>query len=620
MGRLCLKTTIAIRSPFQFPALETGRHGVDSAPLRHGGNGLPILPGDHVRGHLHHAALALWGETAGDRGKRKADARVTALFGSGSPPRDDSNAQRYDEPNRGALIVGDFVGSKRKGHNGTIPLRPEDATLIHRVKLSEDTGAAEDGMLQCIELAIGSGALVLFEGKIIVRETGAFRKQFAGRAAEDVVEELLGLVPAMGAMKNIGFGIIEHDRSGGGTGARQHRIDAPGSATDPPDRVAFDISIDDPLLVDTKRDAFNIFRGSDVIPGSAMKGTVAVLLADAGLLEASNEEAMAALSTIAFSHAFPLNADGIETGRALPCSLVAVETETETLLADTLSEDHDVSDLLESGPPAYQTDWKDNAWKAARDHFGRPRIDLMRQARGRTAISAEGTAAQSQLFVTELVETHGKTWRMAVDRNGADQAFFSRVVDVIEKGAHGLGRTGARFTGTRQTAEPAPPVEAGKRTLLLETPQQLTVPGDTMPLHEQYRRYFNELLGKGAQLEAFAAMRRWAGNYYGFRFAGADHNYREFELTEPGAVFRLHLDGDAAEKLSGLIATGLPAIGTGTGHNNPPGILPAGDDDWTRFPFVPNNGYGAFSLRKPSVDIISVPVKAEPDGQEKGDG
>lgn len=565
MTRKTFTITLGVRSPFLFAAIEPSAHGVDSSALRMA-NEQPCLPGDHLRGHLRHAAKALFGEQAD---------QVKLLFGAESLERG-AEKGRADEPQRGALIVGDLVEQPPAGEPKEGKASPKRSmSLAHRVKIDADTGAAEEGMLQVIELAAPPNKVVMFQGAITVRPFGPGGLRTSADIKE-TLNNLLLLVSHVGALKSAGFGEI--------VSRSIVEVSAPKAAVAPAaDRVVLDLTFDRPILVDVERVALNVLVGRSVVPGAALKGALAEALKDAGVL--SSDSANADLSRIGISHAFPVD-NGKLADRAIPSALVCASSMARLCFAEK-----DLEPLCAIGTPSFPGDWKDDDWDWAQGALGRPASGVKRQARGRVAIDKDGIAEDAKLFVTDLVESDALTWRVTLTRNDADPKLFAEVVAFFTAGFAGLGRTGACVTGRLASVPPVKGAQlsAGRVVLLLETPTVMTDVQSALDTSAQYLAYFRLLLGDGVKSLQSIATRRMAGEFYAHRYPIVAGKYLPFELTEAGSTFALDLDATAAAKASVYLAAGLPPLHSGA-------LLSDAVSGWGECPFMPQNGFGEISV------------------------
>ncbi len=538
-GRRVFEIAVTLRSPFIFQGLDVAGHGFDASAQRDE-LGRPIIPGDHLRGHLRHALAAMLGS---------ADhAHCIALFGEPSAPG--SN----DQPAPGALLLGDLR------HDGGSP----EIGAYHRIALNEKTGAAEEGSLQQIELAAPIGEEVAFGGRLVLRPK-------APPDAKRLLETALRMIPALGALKSAGFGEVVPDRCN-----ITPLVDPLGEPV-PVDaaRYAVTVSFDRPLLVNADRLDNNLFRGATIVPGGAIKGALAAALRDAG------DEALLdkAYSNLLIGHAFPL-LGGVEGDRALPDVMVAADGQLRFgHRPDVLAE------LSGLEAPAFPGDWKEETSSKAREMLGRPPFRATRLPRGRVAVTGEGIAKDGALFVVMPVATAGHRWRFILDTTGCPLPLREAVARELVAGLDGLGRTGARMIVEHVGTVSLPVVPpAGRVLLLLETPGALTDLRSDATLFVQYAAYFREVLG--ADLIACWARQRLAGHYQAIRHrAFGPDAYLPFELTEAGAVFELDVPNTI--RLKACLRSGLP----------PSPFLPS--LTWETCPFMAENGYGEISILDP---------------------
>ncbi|MGB7433512.1 MAG: RAMP superfamily CRISPR-associated protein [Ahrensia sp.] len=561
-GRTRITATIKVRSPFLFPAVDVAAAGLDASPLRMP-DGTPVLPGDHIRGHLRHVAEA------------ENEAVARKLFGWKS----DENS---NEPERGALIISDFIATGfSTTDNRTGNDFKSERALSYRVAIDDETSAAKDGMLKVIELVAAPETTVTFKGTIILRH---------GNQKTDIdtasIEQLLRSIDAVGAQKTSGFGEIESVEC---TAVELDHTPAANAG----DTVTLDLSISGPFIVDAGRDAFNFYRGSTVIPGSALKGMIAEHLMDAGVIGKQD----ANLSKIHISHAWPLVSGKLGDRAVHEHRAVSPKDDRFVTRAEV-----DAA-FAAGGTPAFPTDWKD--WAGRRAALGRPGSDLLRQARVRTAIAKkgnekEGTADDGMLFVETAIVPQDAKWRVTLSRNGADQGTFDHVVGALLQGTHGLGKTGAHVTAERVQSPPAQPptVQAGRIAVMLETPAILTEietvvsldhdkPAMRKTLKDKYAAYFSMLL-PNSRLMSVHGGDQIIGRYYGYRF-GTKNKYTPFCMTRAGTVFELDVGPGDVAALTACLQSGLPPVFEGA-------LLQDPVSNWGKVPMVPTNGYGEISL------------------------
>lgn len=554
--------TIRLVSPFLFEGTTNTIIGVDSAFLRDA-DGRPVIPAAQVRGVLRAAMAALR-----DAGYQTAD--IEGMFGHASKDARDNN-DLHDVPDRGHAIFGDLVAAK-----------PSRATEYTRVAIDEATGTVKRGALQVIELVAPLGDTVDFSGKLVIR----YPDPVQAAKVEAAIRKALRLIPAMGAHKSAGFGeVVTAGCSLVETG--KHEALAPtATAPLPPgtNLVAFDVAFDRPLLVDARRAAENVFEGSTVVPGAALKGAVAERLRLAGLRPETDPRLSSALAATRFSHAFPLK-DGKAAELPLPMSLVL---KGETDLADIAGWSMGQAPLHRGKAADFLASAKDERKIAAREKLGLPLVNADKLPRTHIAIDNDRlTAAENQLYSTVAIATQGHLWRMTLDFSAVDDREQAALIRAAVSGTiDGIGRTGATATLTEVDVPKFP--EAGSEAILtLVTPALLfdgaSDKGKTMA--QRYAEYFQHHLD-GAVLENFFARRRMAGGYAATRYRAYGPAYFPFVLTEPGSVFRLSLKTpEARAAVTRSLRFGLPAADLGGVSTN-----------WQSCPYVPENGYGEVRL------------------------
>lgn len=553
--------TLNIRSPFLFGALEPGPDGFDSAALR-APNGVPIIPGDHIRGHLRHAFRKLLGEH---------DAIFSSVFGAPSGSRVDGEVSVQDIPNAGNLLCSDAIAvpssSKVKlTHVHTYP----------RVTIDEGTGTAKPGALQFLELPALPEATVAFQATIslLVTESEMPQENLTPIQFAALLKSALLLIPSMGALKSSGFGELVHPLP------ELEKFDFGVSSISAAQSIT--VTFDRPLLVETYRAAFNAYESSTIVPGGAIKGAVGRIIKGHTALNNS-------LSQMVFSHAFPLTKDEKPADLPVPLALAFAGTKKGLVL-----DDQALMTLCEEEVPIFVPDWKPDLEAKARDLVNRPTSNLTFQSRGHVAINDAGVAEDGQLFVSRHVETTAHKWRLNIDPNGADENDVKAIMALLQKGLPGIGRTGAilRIEAScdpKAQAEIKPDEEV---LIILETPALLTsVLNHVDRATVQYEAYFKLLLGtEGFSGFKAVAQRSLQGDYLAHRFRlYGNTRYVPFEVTNPGAVFALTCaTAKAANTLNQALKTGLPPT---DGIK----LLVNAVSDWKTCPYMNQNGFGQIS-------------------------
>lgn len=597
---------IEIEGPIMTAGLSAASFGVDVAFLRDH-RGRLVVPGSMIQGVVREVledmsaaapSLLPAGKLDAWLGAPSVDAREDA----------DTVVSAGFEPHRGCLDFSDFELSD-----------PAPLESITRIQVDAETGSVERGMLAVLEAPVAPGARGTLRGVMTVdadQATAEQAREWAGKA--------LRLLPAIGGVKGAGFGHIEAVRI-------EPQREPPRPTTGPlaaaareagalagRDRVQMALEFEAPFLVSSEAISGNLFKGSHVIPGGAIKGALAERLEQSG----SSTSLADTLDRTVFRHARPAKADDLtRRPRTIPLSLYSLEH-----LDDGNLEFDGLHDALADDPDGWAADgwfvqfggnWKDGgkAEKEAQRLYGQhfiPRYDI----RTRTAIGARGEAETSKLFTSMAVVPADFVWIGEIRlRSDTDRASFSEVVAALDKVILKIGkmRTPARVAlldlpdGEPQVTPLATNADRVTWRLVLETDALLHGPDDVFRhadvadgserLKRQYRDYFaaavNERLEKDAEpVEAedvglrFFARQRWAGGYQARRFPTYPDCYYPHLVTEAGSVFEVVLPQRCTGAIKAFASHGLPL----------PASVPSQGYQYQRSPFVPENGYGEVSI------------------------
>jgi hypothetical protein len=609
-----LRLEIDIEGPVVTAGLATPAYGVDTGFMRDP-DGNFILPGTLVKGVVVHM-LSLISTAAPDR---LAESTRIGWFGQGTDDArnlDDGPAQggRGFEPCRGIVHFGDFRLVEEKA--------AEKAARLTRIAVDDATGSVRRGMLQLLESPLDYGEPGTFAGTLTVAGSAAEAEQIAVW-----VRRALELWPAIGAAKSAGFGRITAVRCEPQNEPRiAGRLASDAAACDA-DRVgyALEFPFADPLLVASQAISGNLFKSSEEIPGGVVKGALARAIAAAGRMTALEQ----ALDRMIIRHAKPvLLTDGLappyKRPGAIPLSLFSVETFEKDdfkldFLLDASNEGEKPEEYAEhlKGIITFQPDWKDGGkarCEARRElqHTAKFRRDV----RTRTAIDdKKGTAQTSQLFSRIALDTRGHLWVGELAVGEAEPDAFREILDIMQRGLAGIGKTGARAAVAFFKPAPRTVTRLDNATpgccrwrILLETDALLHGPDAVFAhpelgldpearLEAQYRDYFAEAINNrlknadpvtpGDLHLRFFAQQRWAGGYQALRFpAKSDGTYYPHLVTVAGSLFVLDAPKRAAPAIESFVARGLPL---------PEGV-PKSQFEHQRSPFVPQNGYGEVSI------------------------
>lgn len=619
---------LAIRSPFLFRGLSAKLFGVDATQIRDE-DGRPIIPSDQVRGIVREG-LELLSEYTDPKIIGGDD--ILSLFGKPSArsgEKDDGRGNTND-PVRGRIHFSDLTASKALKGKELVDLPRNEGLETTRVKIDRETGAAETGALQVLELVTPFGQVVLFDGSVTVYEDKP------GHLGE-LMTKALALHPSVGAFKSSGFGEIVHASS---RVTLRPAATASAPTLTPTDGVIrLRLTFDRPIMVSTDKVADNADIGAVVLPGSVFKGALADGLRQRG----DNPEGNDVLSRMVFGHAFP---ESDQAGRRihlpLPLSMVAETKPVPTGEEKAVTEYGDAIDIgfgqgaIVKGceaPAKFTTDWKDTWFYGTDLALARPAfIDIPPVARTHVAINAEaetgkraystsGTAADQALYTTLARSVRrrlddgsvvDRSWLFDISLgklSDAERAEALKLIGImIAEGLDGIGRTGAsaKLSVVKEVELERPSPRHGRPnefTLMLLTPALMLDPKaiwdesgkELMSAHDAYAAYFKTVLGDGVKLLNFFAAQELSGGYQSRRFrAYGPDQYFPFLLTQPGSIFRF--SGNAADgKLAELLKTGLPL----------PSLKGAKPLDWRTCPYVPENGFGHFTTRHLADEITA---------------
>lgn len=321
---------LTLRSPFLFEGVVNTRVGVDSACIR-GEAGEPIVPAAQIKGVLRDALERL----ALDTGLITGD-EIDLLFGVPSNPA----GAEQDRPERGQALFGDLgaPGCRVAGHTT-------------RIEIDDSSGTVRRGHLNVIELAAPLGAEIRFSGPLVI----SYGSGLDPARVEKAMRAAIKLIPVIGSYKSAGFGEVVADAGSLELLSRSALAPAAADLTD--QRLVFDVGFDRPLLVDTSREADNVFEGASVIPGAVFKGAIAERLR-LGAEDPEDERSPlgAALAALRISHAFPLSggpgAAPCREALALPASVVFMKLDKAYLFADAIAAPGPGRGVLFSGEQA----------------------------------------------------------------------------------------------------------------------------------------------------------------------------------------------------------------------------------------------------------------------------
>jgi len=596
-----LPLTIELESPFLTRSIEATDVILDSHVLRNA-DGQAILPGTLVKGVLRDALTTLE-KRLGTLDYQSATHHLLddlgTLFGKasghdalGRPLEARSQASKAgwladNAPDRGRLDIADLVAVTAEPPRED---RPGHAHRLARVEIDDRLGAAREGHLQFIELPWPIGAPVTFTGKMYLRRS---TKCSADRVAW-LIEKVLKLVPAIGAVKSAGFGKLLSVA----VSPPEPHVLAPDSSWTDTDQFV-ELTFDRPIVVNADRPQANIIRGDDIVPGAVIKGAMAQLLGSACMATMLSD----ALAKVVVTHAFPVADNGsadIAPRRPLPLSLTRAESSFEDVL---LTERLDAVGR-KPGLHRFQTDWKHADWNAAWAAHGMSKDDPGRDVRTQTAIDPDtGGAEEERLFSVNAVRPEGWRWVLRLsarsDEVTADQRAW--LLGTLTSGLPDVGRTRAHASGkVVPEIEQLPSTAAGIKgwtnayAFTLETPALLNDLGllrKKLDVGHDYSAYWQHL---GYRLLRFFARQKLAGGHIALRYPQRDDAYEPYLLTEPGSVFLVERLDNPTHEPHDLVRWGLPLSQSVTRqHWNSQSVT---RQHWKQCPFLPENGFGQVRL------------------------
>ena len=537
---LVFDVTLSLKAPFLFPGQEAGRFGYDRVALRDL-EGRPIIPQDQIKGLIRHG-LTIMGRTD----------LVEALMGQGSADARKDRGGAF-EPAKGRMFCTDLRSE----------IDPDArSTDYHRVKIDDNSGAAEQGHLLRIEQVFAPEKEVTFRGRITMFPTDT--TPAAGDLGK-LLEAALRCKRHIGAMASIGFGEV--------TGCTLASVPLPKAPCKAPPgpvgRFRWRFRVDRPYLVDAIRTE-NGYIGQPTIPGGALKG----LVARCAELRGQPLDADGLAATVfghAAQHAVP----------ALPLSVVCVSEKGGEICRDLAG-----TDTFPDGV-TLQIDWKAVHKAACAKAFETCLTPQPRHVeRVHTQIDAKtGAALDENLFSTTAVVPEEADFVCIVDTSALNPEHARAVLEALCAPMPGLGRTDAWVEPIALEVVPAPASVTGTVALVLQTKAWIEL-DPSLLRHDPLAAYtpaFKAILPHSRLREVHSAQ-ELVGDYLARRFTNYGR-YMPWVMTSRSSVFVLDVDTADQDTLLALQRKGLCS------QNRGETVL-----DWRTCPFVAENGYGAFIL------------------------
>lgn len=586
------KLRVGVVGPVLSAGTATPAFGIDSPFQRASDGGRPLLPGTLIKGVVRQVL------------ERAIDAGATAWskgdldewFGDEATSIDDKRGPLA--PKRAIVTIGDLV----------MACEPTSA-IATRIAVDDFTGSVVDGALQVLELPVGIGETVGFEGPIrLATGTPAATCERICKA----ITSGLTFAGQLGSAKTAGFGRIASVETEPDETAAAFRVAAPPAAEllTADATVALQIEFLDPFLVSELAATDNFFLGRDVVPGGAIKGAFAAKLARLGL--SAQFEHLLAEAVI--RHAQPSLREATRRSAVLPLSLFEWSDQSGSEFNDALAIDQDELESMYfvSGDVSFLDNMKYETIERLRsdnvDRFGSERPMTRRAGRTRTAVSKEGIAESRRLFTGVAVDPGELVWRSEIHfpKTVRDDPGRADFLLHLHGGLDGIGKTKARAVvsispfdpGTRPEFDaPSPGGNGRDWRVTVQTDALMHGPSvfedglaGAAALEASCLAYWRDAIAAWAETTGVAldvsgvavrsmTAQKLACGYFSVRYPPIAGIYCPYLLTEPGSTFVVTAPSEAAGFFAEIALCGLP--------------LPAGVvHDWRTCPFVPENGYG----------------------------
>lgn len=593
MNATCFQVVLTLEAPFLFKSGASLPLGLDAATVEDE-HGKPLVPGTHVRGHLWHTLLEFSRHELIDASK------IRDWFGAPSDPG------TQDAPGRGRLDFDaywrvDSSASMAGITRGTWMPMPSPGfgsqgrgdVVRYRVRIDDESGTADTGALQLIGQTHEAGAQVSF--------VGAIHAGFVSEAEADELERWLGKalawIPAMGALKGIGFGRLESYRIERQMWQPDPLALQPETAAESARQLSF--QLDRPYCFGRRALEDNRFETVPYIPGGALRGA---LFASCEQIAKSEsvlaEDARRILESA--DHLHIRHGWASSGGKRIPAVIPQSALALDAGFVDASETEWSQPFVLKSGNftcvPSFPIDWKGEYDEFVGSHgFVVPAS----WADVRTAIDpATGSAASGLLYSLDCClpgdenGPHEFNSRITLTAPEPERvALWTSLSRVLPVALAKLGKTEARASALtwssvveEQVKEPTARV-----VLTLLSDAILTCASAGSPVVEsavlsEYRAYFDHVSGGALTLDdLFVDQKLVGGHYFRNRFWAKETGYRPRVLTLAGSVFVLTIhDADAAARvLSDWLSHGLPS---------------AEPDNWRINPYIRANGSGEIRL------------------------
>lgn len=593
MINVTMKIDLVLSGPVLSQATSPTQVGMDSYMARDN-KGRYYLPYSLIKGKLKQSWKELIEATGGE-----FNPSIPELLGIESGNADEELEGDFS-PVRGNLIISDFVHDYPQERN------PDKIYGIH---MDPERGAARKGHLRVLESPFKAGEEVTFTG---------FIRYIARDEDVDTIKNYIQIglqwTTSFGAERTVSFGrnINVMIKDIVKTQVEVDESDADGS-------VLLNISIqpNDSFCLAKRRTVGNLFESSEIISGSVLRGALAVTLKRItgmdrnATIDEHTPEPWQLLGRyfnhIKYSHAFPAKIGSSTRPAVFPLSLVQANDGTKAVYDTALCGEAEILTGKSPAAPSFSIDWKesDNTENDMKKKFGWN--SLGHELRTRTEIDSETRRAKNkQLFGYEMIIPDGYQWLGTADLTTIPdddrQAVEAQLRSLFNFGLYELGKT--KTSADVQVVTGISPVFPSSRVplenkwvitmqtpALLCNPETLNETSGKSDLFKAYDSALDNISGGSLKLIYYFADQSLAGGYL-FKRYQPENAYNPYLLTEPGSVFVLEKAETATEQ---DVNTCLEQWG---------GYLPlpkwTGEySDWKTCPYLPEDGFGEFTVNLP---------------------
>ncbi len=615
-----LQVELTVRAPFISGGGGDAARSLNKLFIRRS-DGQIAVNGSHIKGKLREALKELKRYEA-----LPESFEIIKCFGPEVSSNSQANALTTDTTVdyrlKGRLRFSDFAVSSPS-------VQPDCSARQRRltkVRIDSNTGTSKENCLQMIENIFDSGTPIILLGTI-----SFFSGEEEAASTAGTLSTGLKWITALGGSKGTGFGRLEQVR----TTLWKSKSIAARTLSGEHSRFSIHFEFFDDLLIGGIKKATYFVESENVIPGSAIKGSLARFLnrlcgtvhdwmaidLDNTLVSNRFPHLAKYFSQISFSHAFPVDFDQTHRPLAIPFSAVTVKGDES--IYDVALHDNPLLDS-QSRIPSFQINWKSSD-KARRD-FGWSMPEIINKTR--TAIHEQSKRAKDEKIYTfqyltpfQPKETGSERcrkkikWIADINLPEIDEEEQKRVAkeffEAINLGWRYLGKRDAEFafsvheppsnTFNEQFEKVLPEHDDNKAIVVLQT-DALMFDGKLLSdeqgffpdLYDVYKKFWSEVTEGSCEMIRFFARQKFAGGYQAKNNFKLHEYYYPFVLTEMGSVFVLEIhDREKANvKLLEFSQRGLPLPSNITN-------LISSDPDfdyWKKCPFVPENGYGEIRI------------------------